>query len=345
MRVLIVGSHKTGRNNFTIDDFVKACREIGSELAGGGHEIIIGSDDECTADKHVFNGYIEAGKGKKVTIARPEGGETPFSDFRNGPTHVEYSRKSGGWGNGRVRQIILSDVILLIGGGSGTKTVLDIAPELDKPVLSVPCFGGTAGAFWKKRGNSASGSNATDNAMANLTEQWVGGNSTIVVKALEHLVNNRRTRWIQWHELWLSTLLASLTIIWSMLLSSPFLPFLACAFLMMVISACLGAVLRSLINSATYGGNFISIRMIMQDFIIGISISFGFIVFYIAAGTLAIGSAEQIISGQKENFYRVASIMSAIGFLSALFIERSVEKLRTIIDAAHKNVGAVGDGN
>ncbi|MBX3444020.1 MAG: hypothetical protein KF774_16545, partial [Planctomyces sp.] len=141
-RVLVAGSQDSGQPAL----FDAACKAIGRSLAST-FDIVAGSYYPHTADHAVVSGALEIDN-SFITFVCPE------KEAENIQQSLPHSRDStrvavhiadSYWTqNVRRSQVAEADVVVLIGGGNGTRDVYDAAIAAKKPVVAVPCFGGTA---------------------------------------------------------------------------------------------------------------------------------------------------------------------------------------------------------
>ncbi len=158
MKILIIGSLYFCVDVNLKDRVIAACRELGTEIARKGHTIIVGSDNAKTVDLYVVQGANLVPKKQKLIVHLPErddAGENrriaPFShqraEFPN-ITEISYRASKGPWSVGRTYAIREADVVIVIGGARGAAQVGYSASALNKPVLAIPYFGGSAVEIW-----------------------------------------------------------------------------------------------------------------------------------------------------------------------------------------------------
>jgi TIR domain len=156
MRIFVSGSRRKLSTEVS-DTFDYAARQLGIEIARRGHNVSVLSDKEYTVDANIVAGMEEQGKryGPKpvVEVHRTSGSDriykekafvtidpvsyqhTDSKDFRLGP---------------RIGAISNADVVLLMGGDSGTRIVGRLAMDLRKPVAAIESFGGAAAEVFTK---------------------------------------------------------------------------------------------------------------------------------------------------------------------------------------------------
>lgn len=107
----------------------------------------MGSTCEKTADRHVLEGANQVEHATTIQVIGPQ------DVGHNGPSFGELERElanlrfhyrlwKGPWTDGiRRDQVRESDVVVLVGGGVGTKDIAEIAREMKKP--TIPLGGGS----------------------------------------------------------------------------------------------------------------------------------------------------------------------------------------------------------
>lgn len=151
MRVLIVGSLHFDGSKAVKPGFESACRDLGAALATRGHEVVVGSASEKTADRYVLEGIGSVAGDHRVFVYRPSAHDSLDKFVRLGlgsNVLLSYHRAEGTtWATGRSSQIQVSDGVIVIGGGRSTLEVRYMAPVLGKPVVAIASFGGAAAQF------------------------------------------------------------------------------------------------------------------------------------------------------------------------------------------------------
>ncbi|MFY7877539.1 MAG: TIR domain-containing protein [Pirellula sp.] len=124
---------------------------IGRAIADYHHTLLVESDDPITADYHVVAGMIESKAHAYIEVHRL------FSHLRDFGTalppdtrFVGYSEPPGKleqddlrlWA--RVGAVAGADVVLLLGGSTGTNTFGCIASDLRVPIVAIPSMGAVA---------------------------------------------------------------------------------------------------------------------------------------------------------------------------------------------------------
>jgi hypothetical protein len=196
IKLLIVGSVDNIEPT-KVEDFKRACRELGEAIAKAHLEIVIASSRRSRAARYVLEGVAAKIAGPhrhRVWILRIEDGRTPFDDPSEFDKRVEFIRKRlpGDWRTVRVSQIQFADAVLLIGGDSGTLSCGYLAPVLEKPVLPIGSFGGTATDpnLWRNLARYYQVSKLSEE-VGKFREHWEPGNAEAAVDTIQQLVRSR----------------------------------------------------------------------------------------------------------------------------------------------------------
>jgi hypothetical protein len=150
MLITIMGSWRTDSNSDTFDNFVEACEAIGRGLARAEQQVIVASEREHTADRHIVTGIVEeAARNRdlspRIHIIRPREGDL-FRDLRR-----EYGRLFTQHGNARhspeAATIISArdaDAVLTIGGRKRTYRIGLSSIVAKKRLVPIGSFGGAS---------------------------------------------------------------------------------------------------------------------------------------------------------------------------------------------------------
>ena len=168
MRVAVLGSwrqedRKAWRLLETQEAFQNACRQVGAELIRRGHSLIVGTDQDHTADAHAALGALEAldtariqTESPRIMVIGPDPhsskGHRPFLDQRraNPGVFVEHQVDAASWAAVKLVQIQLADAAILIGGAEKTEQAGLTAAVSRKPLACIGSFGGAAAALNKR---------------------------------------------------------------------------------------------------------------------------------------------------------------------------------------------------
>jgi len=328
VKILIVGSMSHLASGAERHSFKIACKEIGKALAEAEHTIIVGSNLENTAERHVVNGAnTVTGPHRVVQITPYEAELFPRDNFKN-IIFEFFPPSKDSWVIGRVDQILAADGVIVIGGGRKTLQAGLTAPILERPILPIPLFGGAAKELWdqivsdyKKLGGLAA------NAQ-NLQGQWQSSFADLSVKSMEDLVKRNPHRSdSRTPQIILSLLVLGLLAAWvSLFIWSPE-PKNLTFFVMLGISALLGTGLRTSLQSINNVAHRISWIQILSETTAGLLLAFGLFLVYVVGGFTATGKWEFVKLADNNDFLRVAITMSILGFAAGFLIERASERL------------------
>ena len=147
----IVGAETRWTSTGKQQQFKEACNAIGKAIVTAGHEVIVGSSRENTADKHVVDGVLaalpptEAGA-QSITVIRPFEEETAYVELS-----LEYRlrflfKDRTGLPAAAVKVLAVTDAdaVITIGGGEGTYMAGLAAMMAKKPLIPVGSFGGAS---------------------------------------------------------------------------------------------------------------------------------------------------------------------------------------------------------
>lgn len=191
MKVLIVGSMTPFKDDDEKrEEFKNACIEIGGALARNKLEILVASSSLLSADLYVVKGASKIDGRHRISVLRPLIGSEPefdkeYIDVQN--LDISVKRLNGNWSSSRVPQVLAADVVLLIGGENGVRTVGHVAQALEKPVLAIRSFGGASEEIWRIVNTKYEQSLSQNDAYHVLNESWKDGNGEKVVQVLRDL--------------------------------------------------------------------------------------------------------------------------------------------------------------
>lgn len=165
MRVAVLGSWHDDPAWPLIDAreaFEAACHSVGRELAERGHSLIVGSDEEHTADRHAALGALDFLRGgvapaahPRILVVRAAGTDTGTgaarvfdSQRRSDPgVFVEHPLRVASQAVVKLVQTKLADAVILIGGAEHTEQAGLAAAVSGKPLACIGSFGGAAAAL------------------------------------------------------------------------------------------------------------------------------------------------------------------------------------------------------
>ena len=183
--VLVVGSNRGMTDTAKIDQFQKACEELGAKLAER-FTIIAASADPDTADYHVVRG-TQASDGQPVRLISPRKADlSGLADMiKQGQVHAE--KGSTGWPDLRRQLVQEADIAVLIGGGKGTLQTYEFATAANLPVVLVAAFDGTAAELFPSQTDDYLSAGLSEEVLANLSD-WNSASADSVVQAIELLL-------------------------------------------------------------------------------------------------------------------------------------------------------------
>lgn len=149
LKVLVAGSCKNPQTDGEYQSFVRVCELLGERLARAGHIIITGSSETDAADYNVLVGASQTPQRSRVILLRPtqrHEDDRLQAVLKN--LDVERRFVKGKWSDIRDNQVKVADVVIIIGGGSGTKAIAELTNNLNKPLFPIAVFGGTARDSW-----------------------------------------------------------------------------------------------------------------------------------------------------------------------------------------------------
>lgn len=334
IKILVVGSSH-GLSGDRRARFEEACREIGKALAKSGFEIVVGADGTNTADRHVVEG-VAAVEGKhRVLVIRPDDRDCPFLDIKlEHPERIEFNwqRLRGSWSAGRVPQLLAAHAVLLIGGGNGTLVTGQVAPALQKPVLTIGCFGGAAEELWKDFSPFYQHLGPVSERVPKLLNIWQTGDAALVAETLDALIRRNPFRTVPRLPLgvYLAGLIALLALWVWLFIAQPGYPHYAYSFFgLLGVAGLLGTMLRTnlrLMNDPTaiFSWNEMAIELGA-----GLILAFALGLLYLL-GAIAIkdASSATLLPRQPADFQRVAIVMTVLGLGAGLLIEQAAERVQ-----------------
>lgn len=229
-------------------------------------------------------------------------------------------------------QILSTDAVLVIGGGKSTETAGYVAPALGRPVLIIGAFGGAASKLWKDFNPYYEKLGQLSEKIPKLNETWESSNADLAVQILQELVQRKIFK-MEPKKPHLFALIAEIVLltIWVWIFAGGFtrFPMIARFFILMPISAFLGAGLRNTLRLTFDPTAEISWTRLLNELGAGMLLGFGLILIYLVGGIFVIGDDNLLDQlANPANFSRLAVTMSLLGFAGGLMIERVAESLR-----------------
>lgn len=344
MIVLISGSAR--ENTFTGDKniFEKACEEIGKALAKKGHQIVVGSEEDWTADLHVVKGYcsVKNIENLKVYAHRSKDQAIPYGKIERSSSHVtfEHRKCNGDWDVNRVEQVATSDCVLLIGGSRGTLQSGFVAPTLQKRVVAVTCFGGAAQTVWER----IEARYCNDEKILELTRQlesdWTTGKENTVVDLIEIITwkNPYIKRNYFPHLTYLLTVFL-LSGVWLYVFSNQIFSNTISLFVLMAIAANLGTSVKNALSYLYSNNGIVKWDLLLMEagsaLVVGMGLTWAYFVFQ---GTLT-GNFDFSGIDKNADFQRVSILMSLVGLFSGVMLNESSNSLKNLFDKTIPKIG------
>jgi len=200
---------------------------------------------------------------------------------------------------------------------------------LEKPVLAVACFGGSAADTWTQFEPFYERLSTTREQVGNLREEWHAGNDEIVAKVLTELVRRKlfsRTRLaVDALPLLLNV---ALFISWVWLFVAPPKPWQASFFALLAVSAFLGTALRGSLRMVVDPAESPSRSGLIAEFSAGLVLAFALALLYLA-GSFTFTGGFKVISAKStlDDYQRVAVAMGLVGIAGGWLLERVAENL------------------
>ncbi len=369
MRVLVAGSvpaHLVPGSiapHEELQSFFQACYRIGQELARARCRVVLGSNRTTTADHHVMRGLQSVPGTHHVTIVRPfEDAHTNKEGYSQsidpgfhtavppraeaelppGNLKITYVPIRGPWGVGRITQLVRCDVVMVIGGGKGTRTLIELAPELRRPIVVIPSFGGSAGEAWNTLVRDYGNLGAAVSDYFSLLGPWRDEHAKTAIAMARRLANRNPYEDGAWKQfVYMSMGILGLFVAWALIFSYPCSWWAGgspnvCSndrptmFVLFWIAALIGTGLRAAKRAADDPTERMSAVDLFVEGSIGLSVSFGLSLIYMAGLFLAANNSDlfPLLSEEPGDFRRTAVLMSTISFTSAFLLEGSFAKLQ-----------------
>lgn len=322
MKVLVGGSNHFDGSDKLWPKACEACRDIGKELARARHDIIVGSASPNTADQHVAAGFLETEGHGTITVIRSEDDKSGFLDTPDG-TEISYEYRGATWAAARIHQALASDVMLAIGGGKGTHLLAQTAIAVERPVLPIHAFGGTALKLWKELQRDLIP------IAAILSGDWGTDSPKRVVDILQRLRKNNPYRTSGGAGPFGLLLLTAVTLgAWLFLLVQNPFGLLLTFFLLVILSVVLGVALRAGSRLLVDPLSIVRFRTITTEAVVGMISGVGLALLYLLGGFALQKGWTPVDVGGSTDVVRVGVVMSLLGLASGFNIEAGVEKLR-----------------
>jgi hypothetical protein len=334
MKVLVVGSNRHLADEAKKETFDEVCRKIGAALADEGHEIVLGSEQSYTADRNVLDGAVATRKKLRLHFVRPFLDVTPELDhLPKDQVTITRVPLRGTWTSGRVSQILACDAVLLVGGSHGTSTTGYLAPELEKPVLALPWFGGAGEEVYKELGYHYYQVPALKARLGTIAKLSSATDVKLVVEFLEELIRCRAFKKSARMPLTLYTsLMLACLAAWVFVFDGQWwLQGNYAFFLMLALAGLLGTMLRNNLRMMFDPTAVFSWDELFIEIGTGLMLGFALALLYFVGALAFTGSTDAIPKGGERgdgDFQRIAVIMTLLGLGAGLMIERAAERVR-----------------
>ncbi|WP_190242048.1 TIR domain-containing protein [Bradyrhizobium algeriense] len=147
----IVDSKENWKSTGKQEQFKEACNAIGKAIIAAGHEVIVGSSRESTADKHVVDGVLAAlprteREVRSITVIRPYEEVAAYAELSEKYLNRFLFIDRPGLPAAAVKVLAVADAdaVITIGGGAGTYMAGLAAMMAKKPLIPIGSFGGAS---------------------------------------------------------------------------------------------------------------------------------------------------------------------------------------------------------
>ena len=204
-RILFKGStHFAGADRTAI---LRAAEDLGYFGVQSGHTLLVGSQNPNTIDHGVKQGaerfcHTFPDRSAFIEVHRPDDGEAPFPAGAAPNLHIDrrvYGLPSNGpsggdrnWVVAHVAALEASDVLVLIGGGSGTDLAGQVAMERRWPIIPIASFGGAARELYKVLSYELHRQPLLADKLHVLNGPWQDDSASIISELIEVVVTKSR---------------------------------------------------------------------------------------------------------------------------------------------------------
>ncbi len=344
MRIYFVGSSPKESSAEEKERYKRACHEIGKYFASLGHEFVIGSISPGTADYYIAEG-IKTFK-KENSHARIHLDVITREDHAIQGTELESVLPKDTFvlrtitvpGTNNHARLISglehSDVVLLLGGGSGTLTTGIAALAMKRPTLALPQFGGAAKQIWDILVEHYARGPFSHQDIQRLQAIWSEESPRHIGLALKKIWrNNPFSQRIELNQALLAALSLVFTFAWiAVFTASKHSPSMVASafFLLTGLAAALGSTTRNIVRCYFDLEERFSFGRFITEFVLGLVVVFILFLVFQLGGVVVSGktlSFEDMTDSAQ--FQRVVVGMSLVGFAASYLIENSLERLRS----------------
>jgi hypothetical protein len=154
MRIAVIGSWRdSDRKEWGLKDregFRAAAAALGRKVIELGHSLIVGSDNQITADFHAAQAAaVAVGKDPpepRIHIMAPKGHRAPFVDMEQDYPNVFTQQyvEADHWAPVKVFQVKEADRVLILGGAKASRQAGLTAVVAERRIVCIGSFGGAA---------------------------------------------------------------------------------------------------------------------------------------------------------------------------------------------------------
>jgi len=205
-RILFKGStHFDGADREAI---FLAADALGYSGVQRGHTLMVGSESPNTIDHAVKQGAERfcrsfPGRSGYLEVHRPDDGKAPFAEPSTPNLHIErrvYGFPSNGpdknmdrdWVVTHVGALDASDVLVVLGGGTGTNVAGQLAMERRWPIIPISSFGGAAQELYKVLSYELHRQRWVADRLHVLNGAWRDSSAATIIELIESVVTKSR---------------------------------------------------------------------------------------------------------------------------------------------------------
>lgn len=219
--------------------------------------------------------------------------------------------------------------MVVIGGGSGTLTCGYIGPALEKPVLSIPSFGGAAETLWSELQPYYGRLGEVSDRIGNLARNWTASNADLAVLAVKEMIARRTFKATPRLPLgiYMVTLVTCLAL-WVILFTKQFEPAAYSFFSLLALAGLMGSILRNNLRMIFDPTALFSWNELLIEIGAGLLLGFALALLYLIGALTVTGSTATLVPADTAAFQRVAVVMTLLGLGGGLMIEQAAERVR-----------------
>jgi hypothetical protein len=349
MRIYVVGSISAESSVEQRKKISDACRTIGKELAEQRHEIVVGSGHPDVVERYIVEGANNVKRKTRVSVYHPEGGERregqaeerslPFANEDNfNNISFAYQTTTGTWHTSQLQATQYADAVIAISNAEGTEITGHYAFLLEKALLPIPIFGGTAKELWNKYKHLYLATvkfRSDENRF--VFNEWASKSPSHVMSALNKIAaRNPFSKSVR--RSWPLTLLAGLGLLsaWWIIFwlgQNELMSRDIAVFATMMVSAIIGTALRQILR-IIFGPekDVVDTNKLIAEAVASSILAFGFLMFFYL-GTIVIVGAPISVSQETDSlaatgaFRRITFAMTVIGMAAGFLLEDASKML------------------